>query len=90
MDKKYKLIYRKAECIGAGSCEAAFPEEWFYDKETSIATLKSEKAVKTDDLETLEFGQDVFDKFLESAQVCPVLIIEIFDQETGKRVFPEE
>ena len=90
MEKKYRLVYRKSECIGAGACEAAYPEAWIFDKETSIATLKSEKTIRTDEREELEFGQEEFDKFLESAQVCPVMIIEVFDQETGKRVFPEE
>lgn len=85
---KYKLIYRKNQCIGAGACEAAFPEGWFFDKETSVATLRSPDAKKTADQEELLFEAEDFDKHLEAAQVCPVYIIEIIELETGKKVYP--
>jgi len=89
MDKKYKIVYRKNECIGAGACEYAFPEAWFFDRETSIATLKSSEAIKSDEREELIINQDLFEKHFEAARACPVHIIEIFDLETGDRVYPE-
>ena len=89
MTKKYKVIYQKSGCIGAGACEYTFPEGWFYDKETSIATLKDPATEKTDEKEVLIIDESTYEKHLEAAQVCPVAIIEIFDMETGKRVYPE-
>ena len=88
--KQYKIVYRKSECIGAGACEAAFPEGWFFDRETSIATLKSPQAKKTAEREELIIDELQFDQFMESAQVCPVMIIEIYELETNKKVWPEE
>ena len=89
MKKRYKIIYKKSECIGAGACEFAFPEGWFYDKDTSIATLKDPATEKTDEKETLIISEELFEKHLEAAQVCPVGIIEIFDMDTGERVWPK-
>ncbi len=86
--KLYKLIYKKSECIGAGACEAAVPEEWFFDKETSIATLRSPDAKKTEEVEELVFDETQLEKFLESAQVCPVAIMEIYDLEKNEKIFP--
>jgi len=85
---KYKLLYRKKECIGAGACEAAFPEAWFFDQETSIATLKSPSAKKTAEFEELIFEAEDLEKHLEAAQVCPVQIIEIIELATGKKIYP--
>jgi ferredoxin len=85
---KYKLVYKKSECIGAGACEAMAPELWFFDKETSIATLKSAETKRVDGIEELEFDEKDFEKFLDSARVCPVRIIEIYD-ETGKKIYPD-
>jgi len=89
MKKRYKIIYKKSECIGAGACEFAFPEGWFYDKDTSIATLKDPATEKTDEKETLIISEELFEKHLEAAPVCPVGIIEIFDMDTGERVWPK-
>ena len=90
MSKKYKIIYNKKECIGAGACEAAFPEAWFFDHETSLATLKSPDTIKTDEREELIIDEKDFEKHLEAAQVCPVLVIEIYELDTGKKVWPEK
>lgn len=89
-EKKYKLVYRKSECIGAGACESAAPHLWFFDKETSIATLKDPETQKTDEKEILFFAEENFEKHLEAAQVCPVMIIELYDAETGVRIYPQD
>ncbi len=88
MTKKYKIHYKKSECIGAGACEAAFPEGWFFDKETSIATLKDPETKKTDEHEELLITKEELDEYLDSARVCPVMIIEISNIETGEQIFP--
>ena len=85
----YKIVYKKKECIGAGACEYAYPEGWEFIKDTQISTLKDPNTIKTEELETLDFEADDFAKHLEAAQVCPVNVIEIYD-ETGKKVYPED
>lgn len=90
MVKQYLVVYRKSECIGAGACEFAAPELWHYDKETSIATLKPEGTVKTKEREELIIDESTLAKHLEAAQVCPVAIIEIYELDTGKKIYPAD
>ena len=91
MGKKYKLIYQRKGCIGAGACENAVPEAWEFDIDKSeFATLKSPDAIKNDDTEELVFTEELLEQYLESVQVCPVAIMEIIEVETGKKIFPEE
>ena len=90
MTKKYKIHYKKAECIGAGACEAAFPEGWFFDKETSIATLKDPETKKTDEIEELIITEEQLENYLDSARVCPIAIIEIYELETNNKIYPED
>ncbi|MBS3165676.1 ferredoxin [Candidatus Woesearchaeota archaeon] len=89
MGKKYKIIYHRKGCIGAGACEAIAPELWLYEIETSLATLKDPATTKTADKEELIIDEKDFPKHLEAAQVCPVNIIEIYDLETGEKIYPK-
>lgn len=90
MGKKYKIIYRKTACIGAGACEYAAPQLWYYDKETSIATLRDPAASKTPEQEELIIDEKDLPAHLEAAQVCPVSIIEIYDLQTGEKLYPKD
>ena len=90
MGKKYKIVYHHKDCIGAGACETAYPEGWLFEIETSLATLRSSDAVKTDEKEELIIDEEDFEKHLEAAEVCPVNVIEIYDLDTGKKVYPKE
>ncbi len=90
MSKQYHIIYRKKNCIGAGACEFAAPDLWHYDTNTSIATLKDQRATKTSEEEELIIEEQDLPLHLEAAQVCPVGIIEIYDLETGKKIHPKD
>lgn len=72
---RYKIVYDRDACIGAGSCEAANPENWKLDQASGKAVVGK---VEIDDAEV--------QKNLEAAQACPVAAIKIFNEETGEEV----
>lgn len=80
---KYRILYKKNECIGAFACVAADPDTWkqVEDKADLIGGLevKDEEEVYYKDVDDL--GNN-----MEAAQSCPVNCIHIIDLETGKRL----
>ncbi len=69
-----KVNIKKEECIGCGSCQAMNEKLFMLD----------------DDMKSEYIGDEnvSIDEVLDVAKVCPVLAIEVFDDE-GKRVYPE-
>ena len=85
--KKYKVVYERKNCIGAGSCVSVFPERWkmnSFDDKADLLGGKEE--VKGKDEWIVEFTLDEFESFKLSADVCPVNVIHIYDQETGEKL----
>ena len=85
--KKYKIVYDRNNCIGAGSCSAVFAERWVMNNADDKADLvggKLESMPKR--VVVLEFSDEELARFMESAQVCPVNVIHIIDLETGKQL----
>lgn len=86
MIKKYKVIYNRAGCIGAGACAAIAPDRW--------AMVAGGKADLIDGIEigggmwevTLELDEQQLKLLVESAQACPVLVIKITDLQTGEQL----
>ncbi len=81
--KKYRIIYRKNECIGAFACVSAEPGTW----------KQAPEGDKADIIDGIHEGDEVFVKDvddlgnnMEAAQSCPVNCIHIIDQETGKKL----
>ncbi len=83
--KRYKVVYNRDDCIGAGACIAAFPERWEMCDDGK-ADLKGGKPVDDNAVQELEITQDEFQKMMDSAQACPVAVIHIIDLETNKRL----
>ncbi len=79
----YKVIYDRENCIGANSCVGALPEFWSLD-ETKKAALKGSVFNPTNQRFELVIEDKDLEQFLESAQVCPVLVIDIVDLATQK------
>lgn len=82
-NKRYKIIYKKNECIGAFACVALEPKHWEKKDSSDVADL----------IEGINEGEEVYIKYLdeldnnlEAAQSCPVNCIHIIDQETGERL----
>lgn len=83
--KRYKIEYDREACIGAAACVAAYPERWVL-ADDGKADVQGGTPNEDNSVQTLEFGQEEFDKFMESAQACPVTVIHIIDLETGERL----
>ena len=81
MPKKYTIIYKKNECIGAFACLAAAPDTWKQagDKADIIGGKKADK-------DTYEKEVDDLGNNLEAAQSCPVNCIHIIDNKAKKRI----
>ena len=88
MEKPYKVMFHKKNCIGVVACEVVFPEAWKYEKDKGVVTLKSPDATKTNEKEELFITKEELSKFMESAEVCPVEVIEIYEVATNKKIFP--
>lgn len=81
----YKVIYDRAGCIGANACVGALAEYWSLDGEKKAVLKGSALNAATGHYELLIQDQD-FDRFKESAVVCPVFVIDIIDTGTQKSV----
>lgn len=69
----YKIKIIPSMCIGAASCLAVSPD--LYELEDNIAQLKNN-------------GTDTLENILLSAQVCPTRAIEVYNIETGDKLWP--
>lgn len=83
--RRYKIVYDRDDCIGAGACIAVFPERWEM-ADDGRADLKGGKSVDDNAVQELEITEKEFQKMMDSAQACPVSVIHIIDLETGKRL----
>lgn len=87
MGKKYKIIYDRSLCIGAGTCVAINPTSWELDNKDNKANLLNSKLKDgTSDIFELEIDENTFDIEMEAAKGCPVNCIHIIDVETGKQL----
>ena len=87
MGKKYKIIYDRSLCIGAGTCVAISPKSWELDNSDNKANLSNAKLKEgTSDIFELEIDASDFELELEAAKGCPVNCIHIIDLETGKQL----
>ena len=83
--KQYKVEYDREGCIGVGSCVAAAPKVWDLDDENkAVFKIDFEGDEK---LQSAIITQDQLEAVKESAIVCPVQVIKIYDLETGEQVY---
>ncbi|OGR79586.1 MAG: hypothetical protein A3I11_04265 [Elusimicrobia bacterium RIFCSPLOWO2_02_FULL_39_32] len=82
---KYKVIYKRKECIGANSCVGVLPEFWSLDHEKK-AVLKGSILNPETGCYELIVNSDELERFKESALVCPVYVINIIDLQTQKTI----
>ena len=89
MGKKYRILFRRDECIGAGPCVAVAPDFWTLSESTDgkadIIAEKGPKTLDNGDVELIIDEEDL-EQNMEAAEGCPVAVIEIYDLETGKRI----
>ena len=72
---KFVIIHKREECIGCGACESVNPGNWTLKTDDGLASCVRENI---DDAELKEN--------MEAADVCPIHIIHIKDNETGKEL----
>jgi ferredoxin len=73
-NKRYTIVYDRENCIGAGVCVAISPDNWYFDDDGLASVVKV-------DIDEAEFQENY-----EAAEGCPVNVIKIYDNETGKQV----
>ncbi|OGC50282.1 hypothetical protein A2716_03680 [candidate division WWE3 bacterium RIFCSPHIGHO2_01_FULL_40_23] len=73
---KVKITVIRDLCIGAGTCVVQAPNTFELDNE-NIAIVK-------------DIPGDSVQAIIAAAKSCPTLAIILDDEETGKRIWPEE
>lgn len=83
---RYKIIYKKNECIGAAVCEAILPERWVL-QEDGKAILKNAKKIDEDTYELeIEADESQLKLDFDAAEGCPVRCIHIINLDTGEQL----
>lgn len=86
--KKYKIVYKREECIGAASCVGVLPEVWSLndDGKADLAKAEEKEGNKIQEL-VIELEESQLEQYKHSAEVCPVNVIHIYDAETGEQIY---
>lgn len=72
---KYRIEIDREVCIGAASCVAIAGATFSLDEENKVLMVEGD--------------WDSDEMVLAAAQSCPVFAIKVFDNETGRQIFPE-
>lgn len=72
---KYRLEIDREACIGAASCVAIAGNTFALDEDNLVLIVEGD--------------WDSEEMVLAAAQSCPVFAIKVFDNETGRQIFPE-
>ena len=83
---KYKVTYDRDGCISAAACVAVNEKYWELDAADGKANLKG-SAKNAEGLFEMEIDEADLEDMKKAAEVCPVLIIHIFNAETGEKIF---
>ena len=85
MEKKFIVKYDRQACIGAAACVGMDPKEWVLDIKDGKANLIGGSDAG-DGWWTKEIDESEFEAMMNAANGCPVIVIHIFDKETGKQL----
>lgn len=80
---KYVIKYEREGCIGAAVCAAVDPDHWEISNVDGKADLR--QAVRNGGNFELEVN-DINEHAIEAAKGCPVVVIKIFEKETGRQI----
>jgi len=85
---KLRIEYSRKGCIGAFACVSIDAERWSIGEDSKADLLKGEKTEK-DGKEIwvleLEVSEEEREKIIQGGEVCPVNVIQVFD-ESGKKL----
>ncbi len=85
---KLKIELNREECIGAAACVAVASKIWEMEADGKVSIIggnKLEDGKKEEILIDTQNDEDI-ESIIESAKVCPVAVIKIFNTETGEQV----
>lgn len=85
MNKNYTVIYDKKKCASATKCINIHPNLWEKGPDGK-AILRGGKLNRKTGKYELAIQEKDFKAFKESALICPVFVIDIVDNTTGKSV----
>ncbi|RJQ21023.1 hypothetical protein C4580_03305 [Candidatus Woesearchaeota archaeon] len=90
--RRFRIVFDKKNCIGAAACAAVAPEFWVM-KDDGKADLVGHRVdedgnqvLVVSETELTPEGKRVLDLNKEAAEVCPVQVIHIYDDETGEKI----
>ena len=82
---RYRVIFDKNGCTGAGRCYGIRPELWSKDA-AGKAELKNGRKNPVSGKYELEIGENELPAYRESALICPVYVIDIVNVSDGKSI----
>lgn len=81
---KYKVTYDRDGCISAAACVAVNAKYWELDGADGRANLKGSQKNPETNLFEMEIDEAELEDMKKAAEVCPVLIIHIYDENDEK------
>ena len=80
---KFRVVYDRENCIGAGTCVGANGEYWSIELDDK-ATLKDSVYDPETKMWILETDEKGVQKQIDAAKVCPVQVIHVYDENGNK------
>jgi ferredoxin len=91
-EKKYRIVYDRKACIGAAACAAVAPEFWEMKEDGTAHLIGGETDENGNEILIITKSQmtdhmkNALELNKEAAEVCPVQVIHIYDEETGEKL----
>lgn len=86
MPKKYIVKYDREGCIGAAACVGMDPKDWIIDNSDGKANLLENSGEDEKGFFIKEIDETELSAMMAAAKGCPVVVIHIFDKETGEQL----
>lgn len=84
-EKTYKVVFDRANCIGAAACATAYPKRWQI-VDDGKATLEGAERKENNDVQELLIDEKELEQMKEAAEACPVNVIHITELKTNKKI----
>ena len=91
-EKRYRIVYDRKGCIGAAACAAVSPEFWEMKEDGKAHLIGSKTDENGNEILIITESQltpgmkKALDSNKDAAEVCPVNVIHIYDEETGEKL----
>jgi len=91
-ERKFKIVFDRKSCIGAGACAAVAPDFWVMQDDGKADLVgfsvdeKGRQVLLVPESQLTPDGRQVIDLNKEAAEVCPVQVIHIYDADTNEKI----